>query len=455
MIKTIQSFFIWSAGSDNSILTHQDCPESEKIKHVGYGALVWIPAVVGFFSMSYAISTLTGDKRIVFSAAAAWSLIVFTIDRFIISTARKAEGENMAVKSSFWIRALFAAFVGIIVAHPVVLLVFDESIQKELTEIHRLEIDSLNHTYQNEIDAFEAKKNFYRQDLLKYDSLVNAQRIEVGHEAAGDVGHGRSGMYGDGPATAVKKHELQQMIGEQNELKGKDNQYRAKQDSIIKQIERRRDSGIADVKDTRDYLARETALSRIIQKHSIVGISQWLLIIFFVLLDILPVTFKTFTPIGFYDRMLSEIDKRKVKQIDKASEVRIKNSLSLSLEEDKLSYDKFIETRTNALNKIINDWVKRGDNNITDLLKEISKLFPQSEPKRQKEASHTTSTPREENSSFQKARGRFEHVSKELAYHTAASLIHASFFEIFVPATLGLGLTGGIVNYLHQLHIHH
>jgi hypothetical protein len=48
-------FFVWSAGSDREILDRTG--RSEHIKHAGYGGLVLVPAVLGLFSMMYAVST--------------------------------------------------------------------------------------------------------------------------------------------------------------------------------------------------------------------------------------------------------------------------------------------------------------------------------------------------------------------------------------------------------------
>lgn len=332
MLKRFQSFFIWSAGSDPEVLAH--CPESERIKHAGYGALVWVPAVVGFFSMTYAVSTLTPIPFYYYAAGAAWSFIVFNIDRFIVSTTRKTiiaapekgngnidqklldpaitdqviyEGDTKkdAFSMAFLIRVIFAIFVGIIVAHPVVLLTFRQSIDAELNEVRRERMDSLDAIYRSKAALLVNQKHAeYTDKEDKLASLIHDQQKAVDDETAGEVKKGYTGIYGNGPAAKAKLRTLAELSDELYALK---QMNRSAEDSIDAQIYALRaanDTIKAKQADPRDYLARETALARITSREFIVWLSQWLLIIFFVLLDVLPVVFKTFTRIGKYDIIL-------------------------------------------------------------------------------------------------------------------------------------------------------
>ena len=86
--KPLYNFFVWAAGSDREVLDR--CGQSEHIKHAGYGGLVLVPALLGLFSMVYAISTLTDKWWVYTSAGIVWAAIVFVFDRFIVSTFRKS-----------------------------------------------------------------------------------------------------------------------------------------------------------------------------------------------------------------------------------------------------------------------------------------------------------------------------------------------------------------------------
>jgi hypothetical protein len=60
---------------------------------------------------------------------------------------------------------------------------------------------------------------------------------------------------------------------------------------------------------SRDYLEREKALARLSDSNPVISITTWFLILFFVFVDILPVTWKAFTRKGPYDDKLNLAEK--------------------------------------------------------------------------------------------------------------------------------------------------
>lgn len=54
------SIFFWLAGVDSNVV--EKFSPAERTKLSGQGAIVLMPAIVGIFSMSYAVSTLTDIK---------------------------------------------------------------------------------------------------------------------------------------------------------------------------------------------------------------------------------------------------------------------------------------------------------------------------------------------------------------------------------------------------------
>ncbi|MEO7120795.1 MAG: DUF4407 domain-containing protein, partial [Ginsengibacter sp.] len=142
MKKIIYRFLVLCAGSDEDILKR--CPRSEHIKHAGFGSLVLVPATLALFSMTYAISTFVDNRWLYILAGLTWAAIVFVFDRFIISTFRKRNSVAQdALSITFLSRIIFSAFVGIAVAHPLVLLYFHESINVNMDEVAHAKADSI------------------------------------------------------------------------------------------------------------------------------------------------------------------------------------------------------------------------------------------------------------------------------------------------------------------------
>lgn len=76
-----------------------------------------------------------------------WAMIVFVFDRFIVSTFKKKDNILKDIFSIvFFFRLIFSIGIGITVSHPLLLLIFSETIEQEIGEMAILEkqrIDSL------------------------------------------------------------------------------------------------------------------------------------------------------------------------------------------------------------------------------------------------------------------------------------------------------------------------
>ncbi len=135
-------FFIWLSGADRDLLDKStNAPRTERIRFGGLGSLVLIPAVLAFFSMTYALSTIVESPWIYVGAGLIWGGMILAIDRYLVSTIYKTSlkggnGRLWAILA----RYVFALLVGFAVAHPMVLLWFDDSISQQLAENRRLAV---------------------------------------------------------------------------------------------------------------------------------------------------------------------------------------------------------------------------------------------------------------------------------------------------------------------------
>jgi hypothetical protein len=199
--KLIYRFLIICAGSDDDVL--KDCPKSEHIKHAGFGALVLVPALLAFFSMTYAISTFVGNKLMYIIAGLSWCAIVFVFDRFVVSSFRKRETIKQDARSfTFISRLVFSVFVGIVVAHPLVLLYFSESINVNMDEYAHAKIDSIEAVYkiqkdyfQHRIDTLNKSEQAIRAEIKSWEAVVHEEVIS----SVRNDSRGISGIPGHGP----------------------------------------------------------------------------------------------------------------------------------------------------------------------------------------------------------------------------------------------------------------
>jgi hypothetical protein len=338
-------FLILCAGSDTDIL--RKCPRSEHIKHAGFGALVLVPATLGLFSMTYAISTFVEKPYLYILAGLTWACIVFIFDRFIISTFRKKDSVIKDIRSlTFLSRVVFSAFVGIAVAHPLVLLYFHESIEVNMDEVAHAKIDSIENVFQLQKKNYQLETDTLDRNLKGISDTIHTQEGILHDEIKGVVrGDERTtGKAGEGPTFKYDTAYLNRLYNDLVQTKISNEIKKAQNKNEIVKLDSARKSKINRLTFSRDYLEREKALSRLTASNNIIKITTWFLIIFFILVDILPVTWKGLTSKGPYDEYLNEIE---LKIKNEVQEKRIDSETKLAIHKRNREHD--LQVHSNSL----------------------------------------------------------------------------------------------------------
>ncbi|MFJ1542253.1 DUF4407 domain-containing protein [Micromonospora chalcea] len=313
--------FTWLSGADPTIL--KDCASlsnTEKIRFAGLGSLTLIPAVLGTFSMAYAISTLTRHAELYVLAGVCWGVIVLMIDRYLISTLHKstvpgAGGRTVPIVA----RLMFAVLVGIAVAHPLVLLWFDDSLVQTIDESRRSKVEERRAKAKADVAAVpvpvasakplevERLGRVERLDCLSqlktYEQSNVQKRLPCGIS---------SGEQTCGPRCRDLQLKFDRVVTEIETLddrittaKGEDQRAKEAYDDQVRDIRDQAAQDVADInaRHSTDYLARVAALDQLKKDSSHVLAVEWFMICFFVFIDILPVTMKITTGVGAYEHV--------------------------------------------------------------------------------------------------------------------------------------------------------
>lgn len=315
-------FFLWCAGSDSEILNN--CTKAERIKHAGIGSLVLIPAILAFVSMSFALSTLKvleNMPALYLLGGLIWGLIIFAFDRFIVSTHRRKKTNQEELKNpAFYLRFVFSLILGIVISHPLVLFYFTGSIDEQIQRNIESKKTEIEQVYAQKIISLE--KKLVANDSLYLEKLKerNEQAKIVAMEIDGEVLNKKNsklttGIPGKGPSADYKIQHLEKLQSELDLIKEENkiskNQLEKRKDSLIEAST----EAIAAASWAKDYLGREIALSQLKEENSIVIITEKLLLLLFILVDLLPFIFKTFAPFGLYDKILDD-DAELVKKLN-------------------------------------------------------------------------------------------------------------------------------------------
>lgn len=363
MKDSLYNLFVWLSGSNKKIL--EDCSRNEHKKHAMYGGLIVVPAILGFFSMSYAISTVSGgvlNTFAIFGAGLLWASIVFLIDRFLVATFKKGDSVKSDIISiSFFARLIFAVGIGFLVSHPLLLFVFREKISERINEIAILKEDEINSKYDSLASIQEIKKVSINDDVELFKNYRDELAGLLADEVAGTVkGRKTTGIYGEGPAAKVKRQNLIQADREYQRERSESITLIAKIDTAIVKLNDRRNEQLSTIFVANDYLNRTDALGYLSDNSDTIKNTVWFLIVFFVFVDILPVTLKASTPKGEYDEKI-------------AVPINSSNLYSLhALRRDekkklqKVSIEEIAAKAKSKIQKIISDW---DGENIADLVK--------------------------------------------------------------------------------------
>jgi len=322
--------FLWScAGADPAILAR--CPYTDSVKFQGVGGVVLATAVLAFASGSYAFYTVFEPKTAtalgrethlptVFMAIAAglvWGLVIFNIDRFIVSSTGKGDGsERITLRelSQSIPRLVMAVLLGVVISAPLEIRVLKPEIDAQLELEQNEYLTQLN---QHSQQMFQATKDELRAKLaVATDRLdgresyfekrrieINAQRRLLELEAEGSTA---SGVAGRGPAWRDKRDTLDQMMIELDRDRVRDAE---KNESTLQEVTRWK-AELASIDDQLDAAMASNLkqarhldglMKRIQISHEIGGVVPIVILLLLLAIETGPIFFKMMLRRGAYD----------------------------------------------------------------------------------------------------------------------------------------------------------
>ena len=167
-MHSIKRAFFWLSGAGTQTL--EQCPAWEQRKYVAFGATVLVPCAFAFIACAYALSTLTDNVRVIYPVAAVWSFIILTIDRALLASYRPYMSIFRKL-SQFSLRLVVAILMGITIAHPLVLLLFRDTVSTVIEKDRAAEIEIVR-------NRFEAAKEKVRGQVTGLEKALAEQRTK-------------------------------------------------------------------------------------------------------------------------------------------------------------------------------------------------------------------------------------------------------------------------------------
>lgn len=209
LISALENFFAWLGGS--GIETLSKCPDWEIRKHANFGATVLIPTMLGAGACAYAVSTLTNQPILVAGVALLWAFIVLTIDRAFLAAYRTGLPPFQKGLQLF-LRLIIAVLMGLAIAHPLVLLIFEGAVDAEIeaeTAVRnqgaRNRMELIHVSLENQIEGERQRLDLLRQQYQQTFEYAESKNLSEPSES---------------PALAVLNHQLGVLGEEKDDLSG-------------------------------------------------------------------------------------------------------------------------------------------------------------------------------------------------------------------------------------------
>ena len=386
-------FLWWCAGTHQPLL--RKFP-SEHSKYAGLGGVILATFVLAALSSGYAIYSVFDSWAWALAFSVVWGLIIFNFDRFLVSTMRKY---GVRASRQLWMaipRMTLALLIGITIARPLELKIFEKEIDVQVLENRHKKILLNDSLLQAENKAVQLAASQERGRLVERragleDTLRRLQQAYV-QEADGTGGSLHRGIE---KLTLLKQQAYEQFRLQATPELGRINQQIGYQDSILNHAaaenEIKRQRYEAELTTKVGFLERNKALSDISGRESSVFWANFFISLLIILIEIGPVLSKLIMSVGPYDLALA---KEELLQMA-TSENEMRRDKELLFDKLQGIYDSKKKTSGELTEKLsalqkkhihqeIDNWERGGKSQesripINDLIKKIKEDYDYSE----------------------------------------------------------------------------
>lgn len=367
-------------GVDEAILAREP---SERARYTAMGGVVLGTALMAMLSMSYALyCVFDGFRPIIVAVVLVWGMFILSIDRWLMSGPPLSEGGGVWRKALP--RVVLSITLGVIVAEPLLLGVFDSAIQERVATTRKTELDDREallrtcnpipgseeagkldparcdgallkidatppDVLRRELDETKRQQESLREqfdaDSKEYADLEEKAR----RECNGTSGPGLTGRRGVGPNcdrlreeadTYYRTHQLaesgerlDQLDKKAKDLTGRigtaettyaDATTRAIEADLDKIQARHRGVGL---------LERFRALGTLVDESGYVLAAEWAIRLFLIIIDALPIVLKVMNGSSAHDRALA----RRIRDNDHRAELAYEDAMRQHREEVRLA----------------------------------------------------------------------------------------------------------------------
>ncbi|EKT4527261.1 DUF4407 domain-containing protein [Flavobacterium psychrophilum] len=324
----LKRFFILCSGSDRDLLS--TCSEGEQTKYAGIGATVFFTAIMAFLASSYALFTVFDDVFAASFFGFIWGLLIFNLDRFIVSTIRKRD----QLKNEFlqaMPRIVLAIIIAIVISKPLEIKIFEKEINtvllKEKNQLAMANKKQVSDYFKSDLDKNKSEIDSLKSQISKKEKEVNAYYQTYIAEAEGTAG---TKKLGKGPVFKEKiaKHDLAKK--ELDTLQKHNLVKIAEKEKKSKTLQTDLDKKITETQPIIDSF--DGLMARINALGKLPSLPSFFIMLLFLAIETSPIIAKLLSPKGEYDYKLADNDtalKAHIEQNDYQRKLQIQTDASI------------------------------------------------------------------------------------------------------------------------------
>lgn len=306
-MKTLEKFFIWCSGANSELM--EKCP-TDSGKYVGIGGTIFFTGLFAFLAASYALFTVFDNIWIGLLCGLFWGLMIFNLDRFIVSSMRKqgAKGKEFLTALP---RIILAVVISIVIAKPLEMKLFEKEIKSEIglmeEELYAVQEGQVKNRFTNDRSRIQNEIATLKSEIddktAKRDELMEIARQEAD-------GTGGTKQRNAGPIYKIKKAEADKVDQELKELSKKNLNIISAKYQELNSLDTTMTSAITALsRNPIDGPAgRMQALSRLTEKNAAIWWANWFIVLLFIVVETAPIFVKLISSKGPYDQLLDAVE---------------------------------------------------------------------------------------------------------------------------------------------------
>ncbi len=296
----LQRFFIFCSGADTAIL--DDCSPGERTKYAGIGAIVFFTALLATIAAAYALYTVFDTYFSAVFFGIIWGLLIFNLDRFIVSTIKKRNSffDELLQASP---RIALAILIAIVISKPLEMKIFEKEInQVLLTEKNEMTLankDQLALQFTPSIKALETEIQNLKNEIINKESEVNTLYETYIAEAEGRKG---TEKLGKGPVYKEKREKHDAELVALTDLKKVNTEKITAAEAKIATLATEYNTKVASSQPVIDGF--DGLMARVEALNKLPWLPSLFIFLLFLAIETSPILAKLLSPKGAYDLKL-------------------------------------------------------------------------------------------------------------------------------------------------------